>query len=148
MIIPQVTTISQLLLAIVVPLSVVGYAIARHIGRQKKKAKPFVCPLNFDCHTVVHSEYSKFLGIPLEFLGALYYALSAFFYTALLLYPSFLSGSLSLVLLAISACALLFSIWLTYLQAHVIKEWCSWCLMSALVCGAIFTLVLSSYFLH
>lgn len=57
-------------------LGVCGFLVARHIYKHKKPNQtPLVCPLKFDCDTVVHSDYSKVFGIPVEILGMIYYAL-------------------------------------------------------------------------
>ncbi|MEX2008266.1 MAG: vitamin K epoxide reductase family protein, partial [Candidatus Spechtbacterales bacterium] len=40
--------------------------------------------------------------------------------------------------LAASAAAFVFSAYLTFLQAVVIRDWCSWCLISATISTIIF----------
>ena len=39
-----------------------------------------------------------------------------------------------------SVCAFAFSIYLTLLQAFVLKNWCTWCIISACICASIFAL--------
>ncbi len=57
-----------------------GFFVARHIHEHKKVGKkPLVCPMKFDCASVVHSDYSKLLGVPLEVLGMFYYGLVSVF---------------------------------------------------------------------
>lgn len=50
-----------------------GLIIAYYIYQTKKNKQQPICPLGSDCNAVIQSRYSKFLGIPLEYLGILYY---------------------------------------------------------------------------
>jgi uncharacterized membrane protein len=140
-------------------LSVFGFFVAKHIYNHKTNNTPLVCMVGFDCHSVVHSDYSKFLGIRVEILGMIYYAFSACMYLLFILMPytasytyislynlPFVSSFglyLSIPLLfCVSLAAFLFSVYLIAIQTFVIKKACSWCIISALVCFAIFLLVL------
>ena len=42
------------------------------------------------------------------------------------------------MMMIITVMATLFSFYLTYIQASKLKEWCTWCLISALLCSIIF----------
>jgi uncharacterized membrane protein len=44
----------------------------------------------------------------------------------------------STLLLGLSAVALAFSAWLTWLEAFVIRAWCQWCVISAILVTIIF----------
>lgn len=118
-----------------------GFLLASYIYRKKKGKKKMICPRKADCDTVIHSDYSKVLGIPVEVLGMLYY----FFIS--MVYPlAFLLNLESLefivVVFAMSACAVLFSVYLVSVQAFVIKHWCTWCLISAAIS---FLILITSY---
>ena len=121
-------------------LSASGFLVASHIYRKKAKQSPLVCPIKFDCNTVVNSDYSKFFGIPVEILGMLYYALIALPYLFLILMPSPMSAFFSGFLLAASTAAFLFSLYLMSILVFVLKKGCSWCFLSAILCALIFTL--------
>lgn len=99
-----------------------------------------VCYVGKDCDTVIHSEYSEFFGLPVEVLGMLYYAAIAISYGVFSFYPEFRSEPVIFWVLALTAAAFLFSLYLTFIQAVVIKEWCEWCLTSAAICTGIFLL--------
>lgn len=121
-------------------LGLAGFLVARHIYKAKKKAQPLVCPVKFDCNTVVHSDYSKFLGAPVERLGMIYYSLIALAYFLLAFIPVPMPELLILVLSLYSLGAFLFSIYLIYVQIFLLKKGCSWCIASSFICLLIFIL--------
>ena len=118
---------------------VAGFITANHIrGKKKKVEKPFVCPLKFDCETVVNSRYSSIMGIPLEYLGMLYYGLISLVYGLFMLYPEYQDMRFSYMVIGTSLFAFITSMALTAIQAFKIKTWCSLCLLSAGFCTVIF----------
>lgn len=127
---------------VIVLVACAGFAVAFYIGYKKRKSEKMICLLNASCETVVHSEYSRFLGIPLEYLGMIYYGLTALNYLFLVFNPSLRLSGTSYFFGALSLAAFLFSIYLTLIQAIKLKEWCTWCLVSALCSSAIFLAVL------
>jgi uncharacterized membrane protein len=48
----------------------------------------------------------------------------------------------ALALFAMAAVGVLFSAWLTYLEAAVINAWCQWCVISAILVALIFLLTI------
>jgi len=130
---------------IIAVLALCGFFVARHIHNEKKQKRPLVCPIHFDCDTVVHSDYSKFFGIPVEVFGMIYYAFVTLGYIVLSFMPEVLPMLLVDSLILISIGAFLFSVYLTIVQSFVLKKFCSWCLVSATICVLIFTLTLVSY---
>ena len=129
----------------VATLGLAGFFVARHIHKEKGAGRPLVCPVRFDCDTVVHSDYSKFFGIPVEFFGMIYYALVFFGYMALSFLPEGLPNDLVLGLALISVGAFLFSMYLIYVQIFILKKACSWCFVSAFICICIFILTIIAY---
>lgn len=130
---------------IIAILGLVGFFVARHIRNEKKAERPLVCPIHFDCDTVVHSDYSKFFGVPVEIFGMIYYACVTLGYIVLSFMPEVLPVLLLDFLILVSIVAFLFSVYLTTVQSFVIKKFCSWCLVSATICVLIFALTLVSY---
>jgi len=126
---------------IVMLLAVIGLMISFYIFVKKKNMKSFVCPLRAKCENVIHSEYSKFLGIPVERIGLAYYASLAIGYGIITAYPVYGAGWLGYLLLFMTISAALFSVYLTFIQVFTLRQLCSWCLMSAVLCVAIATLV-------
>ena len=130
---------------LVIFLSFGGFNIARYIRHHKKNVEePLVCPLRANCDHVIHSDYSKFLGMPLEILGMVYYGLLAVSYGLIIIFSVFDPPIIDSILLFIVTCAFIFSLYLTLLQAFVIKNWCTWCLISFVICATIFILASSA----
>lgn len=123
-------------------LGLAGFFVAKHIRDQKKKTNPFICLVGFDCHAVVHSDYSKIFGIPVEILGMLYYALISITYFLLFFYSSLLSAVFTSLMALASLVALIFSLYLIAVQVFILKKGCSWCLVSAFISILIFSLLL------
>jgi uncharacterized membrane protein len=123
-------------------LGVCGLLIARHIRNHKTNNAPLVCMVGFDCHAVVHSDYSKFLGLPVELLGMTYYALVSVFYLLVLVKPDFVSLGVVGIATIASCVAFIFSIYLIVIQIFVLKKGCSWCIVSSLVSASIFVLTM------
>lgn len=133
------STVSPLVFRLIVIIAALtGLIIAVYIHRKKKVGETLVCPLNANCETVIHSEYAHFLGIPVEFLGMLYYALIVVSYGALVLMPALAHQLFIFAVLALTVSAFLFSLYLTFIQLFAIKDWCTWCLASASLCTVIF----------
>ncbi|MDP3727701.1 MAG: vitamin K epoxide reductase family protein [bacterium] len=124
----------------VLVLAAAGCGLAAYIAHKKAGRQKMVCYIGQDCDTVVHSEYSRFLGMPIEILGIFYYAAVAAAYLAFLAEPAAASLPALFFVLALSAAAFLFSLYLTFIQGFVLREWCEWCLTSAAICAAIFLL--------
>jgi len=122
---------------IIIFASFAGLLLAVYIHHKKQLQEKMVCPLNFQCEPVIYSKYSKFLGIPVELLGILYYGLTAVSYAIFLIFPV-LIADLSFAWLSITFAAFLFSLYLTFIQGFLLRQWCSWCLMSAGLCMIIF----------
>ncbi|NQV90708.1 hypothetical protein HQ487_04890 [Candidatus Uhrbacteria bacterium] len=121
-----------------------GFLLAVYLHHKKKrKNEPFICPLRGNCTEVMHSDYSKFLGIPVEVLGMVYYALLAVGHGLSLVNIG--EGWIDALLLLVSSSAFLFSLYLTSVQVFTLKKLCTWCLLSALFCLSIFTLSLISF---
>ncbi|MDP6642136.1 MAG: vitamin K epoxide reductase family protein [Candidatus Nanoarchaeia archaeon] len=108
-----------------------GYLTYKHFKREKK----LVCPIGDNCSDVVESDYGKTFGIKNEILGLIFY-LSAFVIGIYLLYD----GSLLIknILLIGSGLGVLFSGFLTYIQAKILKNYCFYCLISAALTVLIF----------
>ena len=127
----------------IVILGASGFLVAKHIYGSKKTGMPLVCPVRFDCHSVVNSDYSKIFGIPVELLGMGYYALIALAY--LLSIFVILPATLHTIFFIFSKLAFLFSLYLIGVQIFVLKKGCSWCIVSAILSTLILLSSLSIY---
>lgn len=126
-------------------LGVAGFFLANYIRRQKTHGEALVCPIGTSCTRVVNSEHSTLLGIRIEILGMLYYGLIAVLYGTMIFAPVLATDWITAIVLGLTAAAFTFSMYLTALQAFVLKEWCTWCLTSAGICTAIFFLTLKTW---
>lgn len=119
-----------------------GLAVSLYLRHKKKTStNQMACPMDGSCEKVVSSEYSKFLGIPVELMGILYYILISLSYVFFLLGPEVPSWFVFFVIVS-SISAVLFSAYLTFIQAFALRMWCTLCLYSALMCGIIMALAI------
>ena len=125
---------------IIFVLGVCGFMVAQHIRKHKTKNTPLVCPVGFDCHGVVHSDYSRFMGMRVEVLGMVYYAFISLVYLLLIFVSNALPSLMMALPIVLSSVAFLFSIYLIYIQLFVLKKGCSWCIVSSIISALIFIL--------
>lgn len=116
-----------------VMVAIVGFFLASYIYVKKKKKEKLVCLLDSDCDAVVHSQYSTFLGIPLEIYGVVYFAFMALFFLSVIISPQIYSLYYMIIIPAIAFGSFLFSVYLVFIQILLIKEWCMWCLASTAI---------------
>lgn len=109
-----------------------GYLVWKHYHNS---SKPLVCPLDHDCSKVTESRWSSTFWVRNEVLGFLFYlsmlvaGLVMFFMPGLLL----LSLPLTLLMKLAAGAGLLFSLFLIWVQIYKIKDYCFYCMISALV---------------
>ena len=90
------------------------------------------------CTTVQSSKWARLFGYPVAAWGLGFYV-TVFVVALIGLQERFLdSRPVSLFLVASSAIGTLFSMWLTYLEGFVIRAWCQWCVVSAVIVTLIF----------
>ncbi len=102
-----------------------GMALQHHYRRDSSS----FCNINatFDCDLVNRSAYSTILGIPVALAGLLAYLLMI----GLALFQREKAETPALVLF-ISSAGLILSLYLTYVEAEVLRTWCILCLTSLL----------------
>lgn len=123
-------------------LALIGLFDAAYLSIERVRGATLACPIGGGCATVQSSPYALFLGVPVAFLGVAGYLL-LFGVAMLSLYREAIAGvALPPALLALGSAALLFAIYLTYLQVAVIGAICFWCAISALLDLAIWALAL------
>lgn len=85
------------------------------------------------CERVQTSVYADFLGVPVAFYGVVGYAL-LLGVSLLGLQPRFLERRApTLALLLLASVGVMFTAYLTWLEAAVINAWCRWCIVSAVL---------------
>jgi vitamin-K-epoxide reductase (warfarin-sensitive) len=112
-----------------------GISLQRHYA----KSESAFCDLNqqFNCDIVNRSEYSEVAGIPVAGIGVLGY-------TALFVLATFWKSrpETPIRLLIAALVGLVFALWLTYIEAYVLKTWCILCLISQALIFAISVLAI------
>lgn len=119
-------------------LAVIGILIASYLIYTRKKFHSVkVCPTG-GCDTVLNSKYSKTFGIRNDILGIIYYLTilaEVYISTNLLI-------NLTIYFKIISSLAFLFSLYLLYIQARVLKAYCFYCILTAIVNLGIFIIII------
>jgi uncharacterized membrane protein len=78
------------------------------------------------CHTVQYSKYSKTFGVPNSMAGFAMYAAIIMFLAA------YQAGMLAFwPVQAVVAFGFAFSLYFTYVQARILRAFCTWCVLSA-----------------
>lgn len=123
-------------------LALIGVLISAYMSAYKFGLLGTIVCGTGGCETVQNSPWAVFMGVPVPVLGLLGYG--ALLVLALLgIQPRFFADRrISILLLAGATLGLLFSGYLTYLEAAVIHAWCRWCIVSALLATLIFLLAL------
>lgn len=123
---------------IIIFAALTGVLLTIYIYHKKRSHEAMVCPLNGHCETVINSEFSKFLGIPVELIGMFYYSMVALSYGIFLTVPILATPLLTLAVFFATMLAFLFSAYLVFIQLFYLKQLCTWCLGSAGLCTLIF----------
>lgn len=128
------------LLATIVALGGLGDAIYLTIHHYTNEPVP--CGAAFDCSSVLTSPYAEIAGIPLAIFGAAAY-FAAFSLAILTVFGNRTAWKFFGIQVVLMA---LFTLWLVYLQAFVIKAYCQFCLISAAITFTLLIIALISKF--
>ena len=121
-------------------LAFVGMVDATYVALHSSRSFLLPCGLAGGCDQVLNSPYAAVAGIPVAWFGlAFYLATAGCALFALFGFEHALRFSFALVNLALG-----FTVYLVYLQAIVIRAFCDYCLLSALLVTLIFVLHLWS----
>ncbi len=119
-------------------VSLIGLADAIYLTVEHLSGRSVRCTIVSGCSEVLSSPYASVRGIPLAAIGACAYftvfslaTLAAFGYR----------GMGKLLTLTVGAMFLI-TLWLLYLQAFVIRHFCQFCLLSALIITTLMVLVI------
>ncbi|HEU4507381.1 MAG TPA: vitamin K epoxide reductase family protein [Pyrinomonadaceae bacterium] len=110
-------------------LSLIGLADALYLTIQHVTGNSLQCTIISGCSEVLSSRYAEVAGVPLAAIGAAAY-FSVFSLATLAAFGYRIAGTLLTILVA---AMFLVSLWLIYLQAFVIRQFCQYCLLSAAI---------------
>ena len=114
-------------------LAVIGFAVSFYIYYTKKYDKKLHCILGEDCDAVVKSKYGKTFGIENTIPGVLYYVIIFAYGLAILINRNVFKQDIIYYFVVIASIAsVLFSIYLTAVQAFVLRKWCEYCIVSSI----------------
>lgn len=120
-------------------LSLFGIADALYLTIEHLTGETVRCTITSGCSEVLSSPYAVVAGIPLAAVGAAAY-FTVFSLAILALFGYRIAGTLLTPLVI----AMFFvSVWLFYLQAFVIRQFCQYCLISATITTCLLALVVS-----
>ena len=119
-------------------LSLVGRLVSAYLSMYKLGYLGAIQCGTGGCETVQSSRYAYFVGMPVAIWGlGAYGALLALALAGV--QPQWASSTrLGWAILALATVGVVFSAYLTYLEAAVIRAWCRWCVVSALLITLIF----------
>lgn len=132
----------QIFPAIAAVVALVGLGDAIYLIAKYYSGSGLQCTIVEGCEEVLRSEYSQIAGIPLSIVGAAAY-FTVFSLATLAAFGN--RRAWQLFALVIGSMAI-FTVWLTYLQAFVIKAFCQYCLLSAAVTFTMLTIVALEWF--
>ena len=119
-------------------LSLVGLADALYLTIEHITGQSVRCTIISGCSAVLSSPYAVVAGIPLAAVGAAAYF--TVFSLAILTLFGYLWAAKLMQVMVFTMFGL--SLWLIYLQAFVIREFCQYCLLSAAITTALLVVVI------
>ncbi len=124
-------------------LALVGLLDATYLTVEHLSGRSVLCVVTTGCDEVLASSYATLPGgIPLASLGALAY-FTAF---SLVILAAFGYGWARPLLAPLVVAMFAASLWLLYVQAFVLRAFCSYCLLSAAITTTLTALVLIQWF--
>jgi uncharacterized membrane protein len=119
---------SNKFIALFTVLALVGFIDSSYLALKYFVGGPIPCFIASGCDAVTTSVYSRILGIPIALLGAAYYC------ALLLLVVGYFDTKWVFIFTVASyatVIGLLTSVWLVFVQAFLLQEFCFYCLISA-----------------
>ena len=110
-------------------LALLGIADALYLTIEHVTGQSVRCTIISGCSAVLSSPYAVVAGIPLAAVGGAAY-FTVFSLAILAIFGYRIAGKL---LVPVVGAMFLVTLWLIYLQAFVIREFCQYCLLSALI---------------
>lgn len=119
-------------------LALLGLADALYLTIEHVTGQSVKCTIISGCSEVLSSPYAVVAGIPLAAIGAAAY----FTVFSLATLAAFGYRIAETLLIPFVAAMFLVSLWLVYLQAFVIREFCQYCLLSAAITALLLVVVI------
>lgn len=125
---------------IILTLALIGIIVSLYLNHERRHNRPPRCLIVHGCKDVWESKYSKTFGVSNEILGIIFYStMIVIEWTLFIGDKSSLMGFGEALFLLVGSLA---SLYFVYLEWRVIRAWCIWCTMSAIIVWVMTTLVL------
>lgn len=116
---------------IIIILALIGVLEALYLNYERRRHRAPVCVIGNECGIVWESPYSRTFGVSNEVLGIIYYA------TLLVVEGATFYGDTSFQMkigeyLILGGGAIM-SVYYLFVQWRIIKAWCFWCTLSAII---------------
>jgi uncharacterized membrane protein len=119
---------------VVALLAILGIGVAIYLTFIETTHQQAICGPIGNCNTVQQSPYSRLFGfLPVGVLGVIGYTAILLAWFVQRLAPEQIQNYAAVAIWAMSWLGILFSIYLTFLEAFVIGSTCVWCISSALL---------------
>lgn len=127
---------------VIAALALMGLYVAIYLSLWKiGLVGPLVCGVG-SCEVVQMSRFAYLLGIPVAFFGVVGF-LALLIVSLVGLRPAFVGKpGPTRLLVALGGGGAAFCLYLTYLEAFVLKAWCRWCILIAVLVISIFATAL------
>ncbi len=119
-------------LALFLALAIGGIIDSSYLMWKHRQKKPLICPLDHKCDVVTESRWSHLFYFRNETLGLVFYVGLLVGGVAVLLVPPW-GRTLLFLFLVGSVFGTVFSFVLLYIQLRVIKDYCFYCIISAII---------------
>ena len=114
-------------------LSFIGFVASFYLYYAKTYNKKIYCISRHECDAVVKSKYGRTFGIENTLFGMLYYAMIFAYGLSFILNRNlFKDITVYYFIVGASAASVLYSAYLTGVQAFVLKKWCDYCIISSI----------------
>jgi uncharacterized membrane protein len=123
-------------------LSLLGLVDALYLTVEHLTGKSVQCTIISGCSEVLSSRYAIVAGIPLAAIGAAAY----FAVFSLAILAAFGYRAAGTLLTPLISAMFFVTLWLIYLQAFVIREFCQYCLFSAAITTGLLVVVVIGRF--
>jgi uncharacterized membrane protein len=126
---PGIALIGVVLLALsIIGTGISSYLVYVHFAKLNPVCLPFA-----KCEVVLTSRYAEMWGVPLSLLGLLMYIGLVVLSLWLLQKRNENKGLAAIGIYTMALAGTMFSLYLLYLEAYVIHDYCTWCLASGIV---------------
>jgi len=121
-------------------IALIGLFVSSYLFVTYTTGGPIVCGALHGCDAVRVSAWASMFGIPTPLIGMLFYTGMAALLIARTAMPLYKTKLLYRLTVLVAVIGFIESVFLTYVQAFEVKQYCTWCLASAICATLIFIL--------